>query len=820
MPSYVFHVLPNAHLDPVWLWDWREGLNEGLVTCRAVLDLMDDDPQLTFVRGEAAIYDHIERTDPATFQRIRRYVQAGRWDVVGGTWIQPDTNLPATETFARHLLRGQRYFLSRFGRTVRVAWAADSFGHSAGLPEIFASAGIESFAFTRPFAATLPLAQPAFWWKADSGARILAYRPMVGWYGTEHDEVPRRFDATLEAAARCDLTNVGCFIGLGDHGGGPTRRQIADVRAWAARHPEVKVIFSGFHRFFDALRAEAADRGEGCLPTHLGELNFTLRGCYTSVARFKFAYRRTEAAVARSERVDAAIRAATVTPAAELGRAWDAVLFNSFHDILPGSSIERTYDDQLAALGGAYHASQQTELAALNALAMRVDTTVPQPRTALPAAVPLLVWNPHPFPCQSHVELEACLDDRPIKSYDGRPQELPVEVRSADGQLLPFQSIRVENSCMQHIPWRWRVIAPLTLPPMGWTVVTMGWVEGARKKAVRSKVAAIRPGTITNGHYTLKARRGGRGVQVLHRGRPVFTGAGLGAVTVEDRLGSWGGDRDCLSEVRHRWVITHVEILESGPERALLWTRWQAGQSDLELTFSLGRGRKAVDVAARVLWNERSARLKLVMPGADRARFEVPGAIVERGQLGEVPGGRWVEARSRHGRFGFASDAIYGFDCTRGELRASLVRGSRFANAAHQPITPEEELWRPVERGELKFHFLLTPGGQDLPRLARQLQDPPLVLRVPATPGAWPRTGSLLELSPAALELLALKPADHARGWILRVQETTGRPVEALATWQGQPLVLGKVAGGRIQTWRLVLTGSTWRATPTSTVED
>src|SRR5437016_13718982 len=87
---FTFHLIPNAHLDPVWLWDWREGANEALVTCRTILDLMDEDPALTFIRGESFIYQHIEQHDPATFKRIARYIKQGRWDVVGGTVIQPD----------------------------------------------------------------------------------------------------------------------------------------------------------------------------------------------------------------------------------------------------------------------------------------------------------------------------------------------------------------------------------------------------------------------------------------------------------------------------------------------------------------------------------------------------------------------------------------------------------------------------------------------------------------------------------------------------------------------------------------------------------
>lgn len=123
-PRKTIHLIGNAHLDPVWLWDRREGLNEGITTVRTILDLMDEFEEMTFIRGEAAIYRHIEKYDPPTFARIGRMVEAGRWDVVGGTMIQPDTNLSGTETLLRHYAHGQQYFRSRFGKAVRRRWSA------------------------------------------------------------------------------------------------------------------------------------------------------------------------------------------------------------------------------------------------------------------------------------------------------------------------------------------------------------------------------------------------------------------------------------------------------------------------------------------------------------------------------------------------------------------------------------------------------------------------------------------------------------------------------------------------------------------------
>jgi len=813
--SYVFHLLPNAHLDPVWLWDWREGLNEGIITTRTVLDLMDEFPALTFMRGEAALYRHIEEHDPATFRRVQRMIEVGRWDVVGGTWIQPDTNLPATETFLRHFELGQAYFRDRFGVAPRVAWAADSFGHSAGLPEILAAAGMEGYSFSRPAQNLVPLSKTAFWWESAGGARILSYRvPSCGWYGCERDEMPRRLDASLALARQSDLRNVGVYFGLGNHGGGPTRRQIRDVQAWAKAHPEVEVRFSTLHALFDAVRAEAKRKGEGFLPVHQGELNFCLRGCYASQLGFKTLYRKAEALVKRAERVDTIVAARLGRKPADLQPVWEAVLFNSFHDILPGSSIERAYDDQREWLGGAVHAARVAETAALNALAARLDTRVTLPKADQPGPVVLAVFNPHPHAYRGPVELEASLDYRPVWSYKDRSDALPVEVRGPDRKPVAFQVIATEHTSMPSLPWRKRVVLPVSLPPLGWSVFEMQWMEGARKPTARS---AVRAGShrIANGIYTVTAKKGAAGVQVLRSGKPVFGGAGLQAITVDDPWGSWGNMEELpeamnLSEVRHAWTVTQVELVEPGPERAALRVRLEGGASRLDLTFALCRQRSAVDVSARLFWNERSARLKLVMPvGATAAEYEVPGGTVRRGELGEVPGGRWV--RTRGAALGFASNALYGFDLTRGDLRATLVRASRYANDVKTAPDAEHRL-PATDVGEHRFRFVLTPGGRELPRLAAELEMPPVAITVAPHPGDLPRTASLAELAPESFRLLALKPGRNGREWFVQVQETAGRRGCPDLRWLGCRVQLDAVEPYRIAAWRLRQRGKQWQA--------
>jgi len=808
MSRYTFHLIANSHLDPVWQWDWREGLNEGLITIRTMLALMDEIPELTYARGESVLYEHLEREEPATFARVRAHIRSGRWDPIGGAYLQPDTNLPATETFARVYLHGQRYFASRFGRPATAAWAADSFGHSAGLPELLAAAGFRYFSFFRPNPEQQALPGPAFWWEGPAGSRVLGYRPIHGWYGCERDEAKRRLDGFLAAAEKQPYRHIAVYYGLGNHGGGPTRRLVQDIATWAAAHPEVTVVHSGMHRFFAALEREIATRPEAAPAVHRGELGYCQRGCYVTAAHLKFAFRQAEAALSRAETTATVANLVAPRPAPDLGVAWRGLMFNSFHDILPGSSIERALDEQTDWTRGLLHTARAAEFDAVNALARRADTTVPAVGPDHPSAMSLLVWNPRPQPYEGPIELEACLDYRPVFAYENRPDAVPIEVRGPDGRALPFQRIKPEHTFLNTIPWRVRILTHARLPALGWAGFSVGWVEGARSPRVAAGTAAPRTGEITNGRYRLRARAGGRGVALFAGTRRLLAAAGLGAVTVDDAFGSWGGCYDepdslHLLTVRHHWKITAVETLERGPLRAALWVRLEGGKSQLDLIFRVTQGRDAIDVEARLLWHETRARLKLVFPGAgDQAEFDVPGGTVQRGPAGEVPGGRWVRVRNGRHTLGFASDALYGFDASGGTFRASVVRSTRYCfDARDTPATPT---WLPVaDRGEYRFNFLLTANAALLPELAAGLEQPPVALAVPPHPGPLGRRGSAASLAPASVKLLALKPAEDGRGLVVRVQETTGRAVRPRLTLAGQTHTLGRLAPRALATYRL-----------------
>ena len=824
MPSQplTIHLIANAHIDPVWLWDWREGLNEGIQTCRTVLDLMDENPALTFVRGESVIYEHIEKYDPATFARIQKQVEAGRWDVVGGMAMQPDHLMPATEALIRQFVVGQRYFQKAFGKPVRAAWAADSFGHGAGLPEIFAAAGIDSFAFTRPNATCMPLKSPAFWWEGASGARILTYRPLTGNYHCERTGLGKELDVTLERSAASPLRTVGFLFGIGNHGGNPTRSVQAQIAEWAQAHPEVKVIYSGLHPFFDALRTELMETGT-TLPIIRGELGLTPRGGFASMARFKHAYRKAEARLLRAERTAAVSEAALGRKGVKLDTAWDELLFNQFHDILPGTSIERAMNEQTSWLGSIDLAAQRAESDHLLSLAGQIDTTVPPVEGDHPGGVPMLVWNAQPYPFRGHVEVEACVDYRGVFKYHCRGDELPVRILDAEGMPLPLQEIAPEHTYfVREYVWRKRYVVPLELPAMGWTVLEYAWVEGFKPLVVASPVKANETaGTIENRFYRVEARPGGEGVFIEHEGRSLFHGKPLMAGLFADDWGAWGSLSDdpaslAMDTQTEAWEIVQTRIVERGPERAALWVQLAGARSRLELTFSVSRNREAVDVSARLFWDDRQARLKLIFPFGERAICETPGGTVERRPCGEMPGGRWARIFEGGQTLGFASDSFTNFDLKDGAFRTTVVRASGYAAGKKSPGWGEP--WLPVsDSGAYQFKFLLQPGDEHLPRLAAELEQPPIVAQVPASTGTLPRQGSLMCLEPESVRLLALKPAADSRSVVLRVQSDAA--VSPRLTWLGQSIELGELPAGKIVTWKLSKTGEKWQAEVTDLME-
>jgi alpha-mannosidase len=335
--------LGHAHLDTAWLWPLAESRRKMVRTAANQLDLMERYPEHRFAASSAQHYAWLAEDAPTLYARVRERVREGRWEVVGGAWVEPDCNLPSGESLVRQMLYGQRDFEHRFGRRCTTYWSPDTFGHNGQMPQILRQAGMERFVtqklswnqFTQP-------PHHSFSWQGIDGSRVLVHMPPADTYNALMTVAELRASAARFKDHDRTATSLLLF-GYGDGGGGPTADMLEVARRVGDLQGVPQVALGSSAAFFDGLGAELTDP-----PTIVGELYFEYhRGTYTSQAAAKRGNRRgermlheVEAAAALAHRLGAARY-----PADELRELWRLLLVNQFHDILPGSSIHAVYED-------------------------------------------------------------------------------------------------------------------------------------------------------------------------------------------------------------------------------------------------------------------------------------------------------------------------------------------------------------------------------------------------------------------------------------------------------------------------------------------
>jgi alpha-mannosidase len=351
--AHSVHAVGHAHIDSAWLWPVRETQRKVARTFSNVLSLQQEDAEFSFAASSAQQYAWMKRFQPELFSRIRAAVAAGRFHPAGGMWVESDTNMPGGEALARQFLRGKLFFLEEFGVEPLDVWLPDSFGYSAALPQIARAAG-SRWMLTQKMSwnETNVMPHHTFQWEGMDGTRIFTHFPPVDTYnaqltGAELARAERQY--AEKGAANTSLVP----FGYGDGGGGPNREMLAAAARLRSLEGSPTVTLSSPRRFFEAAEAEYREP-----PVWTGEMYLEFhRGTYTSQARTKRGNRRSEHALRQAElwATAAALRGAEY-PYEELQEAWETVLLQQFHDILPGSSIgwvhreaERRYAEVLAA---------------------------------------------------------------------------------------------------------------------------------------------------------------------------------------------------------------------------------------------------------------------------------------------------------------------------------------------------------------------------------------------------------------------------------------------------------------------------------------
>lgn len=466
-------MIGNAHIDPVWLWQWPEGYQEVRATFQSAIDRLDEYPDFVFTCDSSLFFRWIEESDPELFERIRERVAEGRFEIVGGWWIEPDCNIPSGESFVRQALYGQRYLHEKLGVTATTGANIDSFGHNATIPQILRKSGIDSYVFLRPGPdenAELP--GPLFRWESPDGSHVLAYR-IPHEYCAPKDDVGRHVERAI-ASLPSGREGLAVFYGVGNHGGGPTKANLEQIAQMPGLEP------SSLREFFDAV--------DGDLPTWRGELQHHAPGCYTTHSGIKRWNRRAENLLQRAEKWSAVADhiGAQPYPLAELTEAWKLLLFNQFHDTLAGTSIEPAYEDARDQIG---HASSIAALAfnrAVQSIARRIDIAQEEEMR------PVVVFNPHPWALRADVEIE----------YTWLRAE-GAHVVDVAGDVVPMQLARPLTT-MSGL--RSRLVFPVEVPPLGYRTyrIRKGSVEHEavqeRELPVSSRAVVIDDRSDTWGH--------------------------------------------------------------------------------------------------------------------------------------------------------------------------------------------------------------------------------------------------------------------------------------------------------------------------------
>ena len=234
MKKQEIFMIGNAHLDPAWVWSWQEGSCEAKATIRSALDRMKEFPDFKFVCSSSSVYQWIEDFDPEMFEEMKVRVKEGRFIIVGGWKVQPDCNLPSGENFARNSLYSQRYFFENFGKTSKVGYNVDSFGHNAMMPQILRKSGMKYYVYMRPMEWEKSMQENVFTWQSPDGSRVTAFR-----INQEYCKQFNSMDVLEDYLADCKKFYKGKsfmgYYGVGNHGGGPTIKNIQMIEEYNER---------------------------------------------------------------------------------------------------------------------------------------------------------------------------------------------------------------------------------------------------------------------------------------------------------------------------------------------------------------------------------------------------------------------------------------------------------------------------------------------------------------------------------------------------------------------------------------------------------
>ena len=453
LSEFRINLVGNAHIDIAWLWRMAETMALSKNTYETVIKNMGEYPELTYAQSQAVTYDWMEKKNPDLFRAIKEKVRDGRWEIVGGMWVEPDCNLIAGESWARQLLYGKKYFNEKFGVDVRIGWNPDSFGYNWNMPQLYKQSGIDSFITQKLWwNDTTVFPHFLFNWQGVDGSTILTYMPPLS-YASEL-QLKEVANGVSKYEATTGLKESLILYGLGDHGGGPNREILDRVRGYGKLALAPRFSHTTPGPFLQQKRKQKLD-----LPLWKDELYLEYhQGTFTTQGAIKKNNRRTEALLASTEKLTAiAFLLGGEYPKDKLEKNWKSALTLQFHDILPGSSITPVYRDALETYKGVQKELNLIGTKAMENIAKKIDTSKM-------SGTPLLVFNALSWERNDMVTLHCHVPDGfSMQVLDDTGGEVPCEIGPADENGLSDISFIAEK--IPSMGYRTYVLATTTIPP-------------------------------------------------------------------------------------------------------------------------------------------------------------------------------------------------------------------------------------------------------------------------------------------------------------------------------------------------------------------
>lgn len=786
------HLICNAHLDPVWLWRWEEGCTEALSTFRTAERFTDEFPGFVFNHNEAVLYQWVKENEPALFERIKEKVKDGKWKIIGGWYIQPDCNMPSGESMIRNIERGRRFFEDEFGVQPKTAINFDSFGHSVGLVQILQQAGYDSYVVCRPAKDNFEFKDQDYIWKGLNDSEVIVHRSDEN-YNSVFGHAAQELERFLEETKDEDVTMF--LWGVGDHGGGPSRTDLENLKSMAQeKAEEYEIIHSDPETYFTERR-----KSEKPYPVVERSLNPVAQGCYTSQIRVKQKHRLLENELYATEKMSSAAAwlHGKEYPAAAFEEAEKDLLFSEFHDALPGSGTQLVEEDTLRLLDHGLEIMSREKLKAALALTAGEEPIRDGSSCAF-------IYNPHPYPVKGQFAFEVGLPKQNWDSCFYYPRAY------CNGEpVLTQAEMESSHFC---IDWRKKVVIEAQLMPNAINRIDV-WFDSIEKRPQFEPIADQGTYRFDNGRMQviINTRTGLvdswkiDGVEYLKKNS-------FQPVAIDGTCNSWGlwekepgmcrnftlltdHEGSAFSGLKDQ-VVPSVRVIEDGAVRTVVEALFGWNNSKLYQRYILPKNGTHLDIELGVYWNENDMVLKLLIPTA-LEQGEYYGQVMfgreKLKQAGEeVVAQKWNAVVENEKALAILNRGSHGSSEENGTIGLTLLHSAGYsaADGDYEKTLHEIRHTARMEQGERLFSFRLEAGDRTLmDRLDKEAQvynEEPYAFAFNPSGDGKKRASSLLVDNDEVI-LSSCRQTLDTKGYVIRVYESAGRENEALLSlpWAG-----------------------------------